>query len=86
MAKRSTQTTIIQLLTVAQLAARWQVTDDYLYRTVLGRPNGIPAFRLGHGPRRPWRIALADVERYEESRKVCYAPVAELARKRRGAA
>lgn len=86
MAKRLQQTTTRQLLTVAQLADRWQVTDDYLYRAVLGRPNGIPAFRLGHGPRSPWRIALTEVEKYEESRRVCYDPVAVLHRKRRGAA
>lgn len=86
MSTRSQKTTPRHLLTVAQLADRWQVTDDYLYRAVLGRPDGIPAFRLGHKPRSPWRIALADVERYEESHKVCYDPAAQSDRKRRGAA
>ena len=86
MSTSSQKTMTRQLLTVAQLADRWQVTEDYLYRAVLGRAHGIPAFRLGHRPRSPWRIALTDVERYEESHTVCYDPAAQSDRKRRGAA
>lgn len=64
-----------QHLTVAQLAHRLNVSTDYLYREVLGQPDGIPAIRLGRGTRARLRIMLSEVEQWEESRRVRYGVV-----------
>ncbi|CAE6740775.1 helix-turn-helix domain-containing protein [Nitrospira defluvii] len=52
-------------LTPKQLAHRWQVSVEYLYRAVLGLPGGIPAMKLGNGSRARWRIALGVIEDWE---------------------
>jgi excisionase family DNA binding protein len=57
-------------LTPTELARRWRVTTDHLYREVLGR--GLPAVRIGNGPRSRWRISLADIEAYESTHRVTY--------------
>ncbi len=59
-------------LTVSQLAQRLGTSEDYLRRAVLGQRGGIPGIKLGDGPRSQWRIRLCDVEKWEESRLVCY--------------
>ena len=38
-------------LTPKELASYLQVSVDYLYREVLGYPEGIPAIKLGNGKR-----------------------------------
>ena len=60
-------------LTPQQLATRWQVTTDYLYRAVIGQTDGVPAIRLGTGSRARLRIRLSDVEAFEASRIVQYS-------------
>lgn len=57
-------------LTPTELARRWRVTPDHLYREVLGRH--LPAVRIGNGPRSRWRISLTDVEKYELTHRVTY--------------
>ena len=57
-------------LTPTELARRWRVTTDHLYREVLGRD--LPAVRIGNGPRSRWRISLADIEAYESTHRVTY--------------
>lgn len=59
-------------LTAGQLAERLVITEDYLRRSLLGQSDGIPGIKLGTGPRAQWRIRLCDVEKWEESRLVCY--------------
>lgn len=59
-------------LTLSQLAKRLVLSDDYVGRSLLGQPGGIPALKIGKGKRAQWRIRLCDVERWEESRIVCY--------------
>lgn len=60
-------------LTPLELADRWRVTVDHLYRQVIGRD--LPAIRVGNGPRSRWRIALGDIERYESNHRVTYSPL-----------
>lgn len=57
--------------TPAELARRWRVTQDHLYRQVIGRE--LPAIRIGNGRRGRWRIAYADIEKYETRHRVVYA-------------
>lgn len=64
-----------QHMTVAELAHRLKVTPDYLYRQVLGQQDGIIPIRLGQGPRARLRISVAEVVRWEQSRRVCYSSV-----------
>lgn len=59
-------------LSVAQLASRLGVTEDYARRKLLGQPGGIPGIKLSDGPRGQWRIRVCDVEQWEASRIVCY--------------
>jgi hypothetical protein len=62
----------VTFLTVNQLAVRWQVTPDFLYRDIVNAPDGIPAMKLNRGHRGRWRIRVADVELYETQRSgVC---------------
>lgn len=63
----------VTFLTVNQLAVRWQVTPDFLYRDIVNAPNGIPAMKLNRGRRSRWRIRVADVEQYETRRSGAYA-------------
>ncbi len=60
-------------LTPLELAARWRVTVDHLYRQVIGRD--LPAVRVGNGRRSRWRIALGDIEHYESTHRVMYSPL-----------
>lgn len=60
-------------LTPIELAARWRVTVDHLYRQVLARD--LPAIRVGNGRRSRWRIALGDIEHYESTHRVMYSPL-----------
>jgi len=62
----------VRHLTVRQLADRLQVTTDYLYRAILGQPDGITPIRIGRGPRARLRIPISEVERWEQARRVCY--------------
>lgn len=64
-----------QHMTVAQLADRLQVSTDWLYSDVLGQEGGIIPIRLGDGKRPRLRIPLEEVQRWEQSRRVCYSPV-----------
>lgn len=64
-----------QHLTVAELAHRLNVTTDYLYREVIGQENGIVPIRLGSGPRARLRIPRSEVDRWEQSRRVCYSSI-----------
>lgn len=64
-----------QHMTVAELAHRLNVTTDYLYREVLGQEDGIIPLRLGSGQRPRLRIPIAEVERWEQSRRVCYSSI-----------
>jgi excisionase family DNA binding protein len=57
-------------LTPTELARRWRMTTDHLYRAVLGRD--LPAVRIGNGPKSRWRIYLADVKQYESTHLVTY--------------
>lgn len=57
--------------TPAELARRWRVTQDHLYRQVIGRD--LPAIRIGKGRRGRWRIAYADIEKYETRHRVVYS-------------
>jgi len=54
-----------KFLTPKQLASRWQVSVEYLYRAILGQPKGIPAMKLGSGPRARWRITTQAIEEWE---------------------
>lgn len=63
---------VLKHLTVSQLADRLGVTKDYLRRSILGQPDGIPGLKIGRGHRAQWRIRLSDVERWEEGRIACY--------------
>lgn len=54
-----------EFLTPKELANRWKVTVEYLYRAILGQPGGLAAMKLGKGPRPRWRIAIRDVEEWE---------------------
>jgi hypothetical protein len=65
----------IRHLTVQEFAARLRVTPDYVYRELIGQPDGITPIRIGRGPRARLRIPLAEIERWEQSRRVCYDPV-----------
>ena len=58
----------VKFLTVNQLAVRWQVTPDFLYRDIGNTPDGIPAMKRNRGRRSRWRIRVADVEQYETRR------------------
>lgn len=70
-----TATHSTQFLTPNELASRWGVTTEWLYRSVLGAPDGLKAIRLGRGPRARWRIRVSDVEAYEQSNEVQYKQV-----------
>jgi excisionase family DNA binding protein len=52
-----------QLMTAVQLAKRWQVTKEWVYRN--RHELGIPAIKLGGNI----RFALEDIEAYEASLK-----------------
>jgi hypothetical protein len=56
---------MVDTVTPTELARRWRVTTDHLYREVLGRDW--PAVQIGNGPRSRWRIFLADIEDYEST-------------------
>lgn len=74
-------TSSTQHITVLQLAHRWNVTTDYLYRDCLGQPDGIPFMRIGKGRRARIRIKLSDVERWEEEHVVQYGIIERKKRK-----
>ena len=61
-------------MTPIQVAARLQIHVEYLYRHLLGQPSGIPAIKVGKGPRARWRISLASLEQWEAQQQVCYRP------------
>lgn len=61
---------VVRHLTVAQLAERWQVTRDFLYRDILNQSDGIRPIRLGHGRRARLRIPIAEIERWEDERRM----------------
>lgn len=49
-----------QNLTPAELAARWGVSDTFVYNLL--NSGTLPSFKLGG---KLWRIKLSDVEAYE---------------------
>lgn len=51
------------ILTPAQLAERWHVSDDTIL--TMFRRGKLPAFQVG----RQWRIALEDVEAFERGKR-----------------
>ena len=55
-----------QLLTADQLAERWQVSREHVYR--LTRDGAIPTVKLG----RYYRYRLDQIERWEVSREPDY--------------
>lgn len=59
---------ITQHFTVEELAFRWRVTADYLYRDILPTIPGV--FRIGNSEKAPWRIPLSAVEQYERAHNV----------------
>ena len=61
-------------LTPEQVAARLQVSREYVYRELLGHANGIPALKLGSGLRARWRIRPEDVEAWEDRHRVFSDP------------
>lgn len=72
----------VQYLTVQEFAARIRVTPDYVYRAILGQPDGITPIRIGRGPRARLRIPISEVERWEQARRVCYDPAPAAQRTR----
>lgn len=61
-------------LTPEQLAVRLQVSREYVYRELLGQPDGIPAMKIGKGLRARWRIRPEDLEAWEDRQRVLYEP------------
>lgn len=64
------QTTVRPYLTPEQLAVRLQVSREYVYRELLGQPDGIPAMKIGKGLRARWRIRPEDLEAWEDRHRV----------------
>ena len=74
------QSTLCPYLTPEQLAVRLQVSREYVYRELLGQPDGIPAMKIGKGLRARWRIRPEDLEAWEDRHRVLYEPLFLTAR------
>ncbi len=72
--KGGEQSTFRPYLTPGQLAVRLQVSREYVYRELLGQPDGIPAMKIGKGLRGRWRIRHEDLEAWEDRHRVLYEP------------